>query len=89
MMLSNPDKSNPVSLTVTFIQDDGTPMNVDIQGVTKSQFSYTVPSSGSLRLETSGLGNVKTGWAKIQAVANVSYRSHSNCFIVLFETRCA
>jgi hypothetical protein len=67
LMFSNPDKSSPASFTITFIQDDGTPMNVGIQGVTNSHFSFTVPASGSLQLETSGLGNLKTGWAKVQA----------------------
>jgi hypothetical protein len=72
LMLSNPDKTSPASLSVAFIQDDGTPMNVGIQASTDNQFSFTIPPSGSLRLETNGLGNVKTGWARVQADKKLS-----------------
>jgi hypothetical protein len=72
LLLSNPDSSYPASLSIDFIQDDGTPMNVSIQGVTDSQFSFNIPPLGSLQVETKGLGNVKTGWARVQANIQLS-----------------
>jgi hypothetical protein len=68
-----PSRAGILSPTSNCTQKPWTPMSYKtmMMGVqdlfTKSQFSFTVPASGSLRLETSGLGNVKTGWSKVQA----------------------
>jgi hypothetical protein len=72
LMLSNPDSSGPASISVSFFNDDGTPMNVGINGTTGSQFSFSLPSSGTLQVETSGAGNIKTGWASIQSEKSLS-----------------
>ncbi len=86
LMLSNGDNSGSASVSVSFFNDDGTPMNVGIQGVTNSVFAFTIPASGSLNLETNGQGNLKTGWARVQADKSLSgisifssYDSTGNC----------
>ena len=72
LMLSNRDSSGAASVSVNFYNDDGTPMNVSVQGITGSQFSYTILPLGSLKIETSGAGNLKTGWAQVQADKSMS-----------------
>jgi uncharacterized delta-60 repeat protein len=72
LKLSNRDSSGPASGSVSFYSEDGTPMNLSIQGNAGSQFPFTIPSSGSVQLETSGVGNLKVGWAKVQSDKSLS-----------------
>lgn len=72
LMLSNRDSSGAASISVSFFNDDGTPMNLSIQGTTSNQFTFTIPASGSLKIETSGIGSEKTGWAQVQSDKSVS-----------------
>jgi hypothetical protein len=64
--------SSQASATVSYWNDDGTPLSLSIQGQTSSQFTYTIPPLGSLRIQTDGSGNLKTGWALVQADQSLS-----------------
>ena len=55
IILSNLNSSAPASASVYFTQEDGTPMTVGIQAVTNSQFNFTVPPSGVIKIETTGV----------------------------------
>jgi hypothetical protein len=72
LILSNRNNSGPAAVSINFVQEDGTPMMLGIQNLTNSQFSFVVPLSGTLQLETTGIGNVKTGWARVQSDKELS-----------------
>ena len=73
LVLSNTEYSS-ASVTIAFIQDDGTPMNVTVRARTSgwreqtgSVFQFTLYPIGYLQIETTGTGNMKTGWARVQS----------------------
>ncbi|HYK90448.1 MAG TPA: choice-of-anchor tandem repeat NxxGxxAF-containing protein [Acidobacteriota bacterium] len=59
--------TSPATASVSYWSDDGTPLSLTIQGQTSSQFTYTIPPEGSLRVQTDGAGSQKTGWALVQS----------------------
>jgi hypothetical protein len=72
LILSNQDSSGAANIVVNFLNEDGSPMTLAIQNLNGSQFSFVIPARGSLELETKGMGEVKTGWAKVQSDKKVS-----------------
>jgi hypothetical protein len=80
LILSNRDYGMS-SVSVAFIQDDGLPMTVTIQGTpvglviqnqTGSLFRFNLPPLGRLQIETTGAGNLKTGWARVQSNKSIA-----------------
>jgi hypothetical protein len=72
LILSNQDSSGAANIVVNFLNEDGSPMTLAIQNLNGSQFSFVIPARGSLELETEGIGEVKTGWAKVQSDKKLS-----------------
>ncbi len=59
--------TSPATASVSYLNDDGTPLSLTIQGQTSSQFTYTIPPEGSFSVQTDGAGSQKTGWALVQS----------------------
>lgn len=49
--------------TLKFLNSDGTPRQVQINGVTQSEFTVRIPTGGSVRLRTGNVGGATAGWA--------------------------
>ena len=56
-----------LSGAIHFFQDDGSPLELEIDGVTDSSFSFDLNSGSSQRLTTSGAGELKSGWARVRS----------------------
>ena len=59
-------------VSVQFYGDDGNPTMLSIQDQDSSQFTFTIPPLGTLKLDTQGLGELKTGWAIVTADQSLS-----------------
>jgi hypothetical protein len=56
-----------VAGTLKFFNSDGSPLALQINGQTASQFNVSVPANGSVRLRTSNSGSkVTVGWADVE-----------------------
>jgi hypothetical protein len=73
---------SPANGTLKLFNQDGTSRPLQINGVTGSQFSISIPATGSVRLTTPNAGGTTTsGWAlfdstrRLQAVATLDYRT--------------
>jgi hypothetical protein len=64
--------TNAATASVNFFGDDGTPLNLSIQGKISSQFKFTIPALGTLRVQTDGVGPLQTGWARIDTDQSLS-----------------
>lgn len=68
-----------VKVTLTFRANDGSPLEMTIDGKTNSVFDFDIPSGGSVRAATSGDSDpLKIGWAQLRAESDVGAQ-------VLFE----
>ena len=80
LLISNP---NDEEATATFklIADNGSPLELEVNGTTNTQFEVVIPAQGSARLVTAGSGNdVVTGWAQLRS-------KHPLGALILFEIR--
>ncbi len=67
LLISN-DNSTVVTVNVVFLQDDGSELALEIEGITDSRFQFDVPAGGSLKLTSSGLpAEFREGWARLEA----------------------
>ena len=56
---------NQVTGTIQFFNSDGTPMEVTVEGISGSEFDFTIQSGGVTRIVAESSGNVRTGWARV------------------------
>ena len=88
VLMNNSTLPSPVA--IQFYAPDGGPLNVMIDNDTRSLFTVTIPGRGLLRLETSGRGELKTGWAALRSsrTMNVleSFRLYDTAQNLLGET---
>ena len=67
LLISN-DNSTAVTVNLLFLQDDGSELALEIEGITDSRFQFEVPARGSLKLTSSGLpAEFREGWARLEA----------------------
>ena len=52
-------------LRYAYFDQNGTPMELEVSGKMASSFEFALDPKGVLRLETSGEGNPKVGWARV------------------------
>ena len=57
----------PASGTIHFFDDNGDPLEMEIDGVTDSSFPFNLPRGTVQRMTTSGAGDLKSGWARIRS----------------------
>ncbi len=62
----------PSSATISFWNDDGSPLALSIQGQASSQLTVSLPALGTLKIQTEGGGALKTGWALVQSDQSLS-----------------
>ena len=53
--------------TIHFFQDDASPLELEIDGVTDSSFPFQLQSGSQQRFTTSGAGDLKSGWTRIRS----------------------
>ncbi len=53
--------------TIEFFQDNGTPLELEIDGVTASSFPFQLNRGNMQRFVTLGGGDLKSGWARIRS----------------------
>ena len=53
--------------TIEFFEDDGSPLELEIDGVTESSFPFQLNRGNMQRFVTSGAGELKSGWARIRS----------------------
>jgi hypothetical protein len=65
--LMNLDSTDPVTLTLSFFNDDGSPLNAPVQGSTvTAAYTFTIPPSGAQNVVLSGSPVSTTeGWASL------------------------
>lgn len=81
--ITNPTPSTATG-TLRLWDENGSAWNISLtDDISGSQFSVSIPAMGSIRLITSGTGEIKTGWAALessaglQAVETFDYRPGS------------
>jgi hypothetical protein len=61
-----------VTATVNFYDDNGSPMNLSVNGQQVSQVTVAVAPFGLAQFKTDGTGVLQTGWATVQSDSNES-----------------
>jgi len=64
--ISNPGNS-AVTGTLRFFTPAGSPWSLSINSTVNSEFSVSIPGSGSARFVTAGTGPIVTGWASVES----------------------
>ena len=57
----------PASGTIYFFADSGDPLELTVDGVTDSSFSFALNPGQMKRLTTDGVGELKSGWARVRS----------------------
>jgi hypothetical protein len=58
--------------TISFFNDDGTPLSLAVGGIQQSQTSIVVPALGVAEVQTQGGGPLTAGWAQVQSDQNLT-----------------
>jgi len=73
IILFNPDPDLEANLTLVLRDDEGNPLNVDLNGEQVSgQMTALIPAGGLRRFGSDGLGDLTTGWVQVTSDRTVA-----------------